>query len=145
MGSDSAQRSSQLTLQLCPEPSTPDSPHVSLVCSIFPLPQPRVSGYKWNFVLAFLRASLSVQLSLPGRTETLLLFTASGYLGSFPGSGAPGWGTRGLDPILLRGNAPSTDISLQNFRCHLWEPSQPSHASLLPDSLVVVSSGSPWL
>ena len=35
---------------LSPKLPTPDSPQVSLVHSAFPLLQPRVSGYKQNFV-----------------------------------------------------------------------------------------------
>ena len=41
-----------------------------------------------------LRSSLLLQPSVPGQTETLLLFTPGCYLGSFPDSGAVGWGAQ---------------------------------------------------
>ena len=45
----------------------------------------------------------------------------------------------GLDPTLLRGNPPAAEISLQNFSCLPWEPSQlSSESSALPTSLIVV-------
>ena len=72
------------------------------------------------------------------QTETLMLFTDGCYLGSFPCFGL-GNQALGLCPILLRRKTPVTEISLQDFCCLLWEPSQPSYiGSALPTSLVVV-------
>ena len=116
---------------LPPEAPTPDSPQISIVRCALPLLEPRVSGYKRNFVCwTFKRLSASPAIS-PWKTETLLLFTAGCYLGSFPWLwccrlGSPTWG---LDPTLLRGNPLATEISLWNFNCHPWEPSQPSCTS----------------
>ena len=36
---------------LSPDPQTPDSPYVTLVCSALPVPEPRVSGCEIYFVL----------------------------------------------------------------------------------------------
>ena len=72
-----------LPLVISPEPPTPDALQVSLVHSALPLLEPRVSGYKGNFVRwPFMWASVSPTVS-PGQAETLLLFTAGCYLGSF--------------------------------------------------------------
>ena len=71
-----------------------DSPQASLVHSSLPLPVPRVSGCKPNFVLwPFKRLCASPDIS-PWLIEPLLLFTAGYYLGSFSGSGAVGWRTQ---------------------------------------------------
>ena len=82
----------------------------------------------------------------PWQTETLIIFTAKCYLSFFPAlAGEPAWG---LDPTLLRGSPSAAEISLQNFSCCLWEPSQPSRASSsLPTSLAVVKWFllCPWL
>ena len=76
---------------LFPEP-TPDSPYASLVHSALSLLELRVSVCKWNFVCwPFKRLSAS-PVNIPWWIETLLLFTARCYLGSFPSSGAIGWG-----------------------------------------------------
>ena len=56
---------------LSPEPPTPDSPHVSLVCSALTVLEPRVSGYKENFLLAREEAFyISSHLSLLDRNPT---------------------------------------------------------------------------
>ena len=69
---------------LSPEPPTPDSPYEALVCSVLPLPEPRVSDYIWNFVHWFFkRLSVSLVVS-PWWTETLLLFTARFMWAPFP-------------------------------------------------------------
>ena len=45
----------------------------------------------------------------------------------------------GLEPTLPWENPLATEISLWNFSCHPWEPSQPSYiSSILSTSLVVV-------
>ena len=89
---------------LSPKPPTPNSPPATLVHSALPLPEPRVSGCKWNFVNCIKRLSASPDVS-PWQIETLLLFTAGCYLGSFQAwycrLGSPAWG---IDPTLLRGN-----------------------------------------
>ena len=58
-------------LVLSPDPPTPDSPQVFLVQYALPLSELRVSGYKQYFVhWLFLRDSLRLQLSLPGRQKS---------------------------------------------------------------------------
>ena len=123
MGNDSAQRSWWLFLQFSPEQPAALSSHVA---SPFCLSSVRAQG-KWlqlKFYVGPLRCSLSLQLSLPGRQKPPLLFTAGCYLCSFSSFmlRSPTWG---LDPTLLRGNPLATKLSLWNFSCHLWEPSQP--------------------
>ena len=79
---------------LVPEPPTPDSPQSSSVHSALLLLEPRVNGYKWNFVCGpFEKPSESPVIS-PWQIETSLLFTAICYLGSFLGSGDIGWGAK---------------------------------------------------
>ena len=79
---------------LSPELPTPNSPQTSLVHSALPLLEPRVNGCKRNFVhWPFKRLSASSAVS-PWQIETLLLFTALCYFGSFPSSGAVGWGSQ---------------------------------------------------
>ena len=112
---------------LSPGPPTPVSVQTSLVHSVLPLLEPRVSSCKQNFVLwPFKRLSVSPVLS-PWQTEIMLLFTAVCYVGSFPALvlrlGSPAWG---LDPTLLRGNHLATEISLQHFSYRMWESTQSS-------------------
>ena len=106
-----------------------------------PLLEPRVSGCKQNFVHWPFKSLFVFPALCPWWIETLLLFTAGCSLGSFVALvyrlGSSAWG---LDPTLLRGTTPLvTKISLWNFNCHLWEPSQSSCTfSTFPTSLVVV-------
>ena len=126
---------------LSPEPPIPDSPHMALVHTTLPLPESRVSGCKQNFVhLLFKGVSASTAVST-WWTETLLLFTAGWYFGSFPGYGAPGLehGLR-FRPHNFQGEAPPNghwNIPLELQLPPSWA-SQPSHASILPASLIVV-------
>ena len=127
---------------LSTEPPAPDSPQASLVDSAIPLPEPKVSGCRRNFVhWSFKRVSVSEAVS-PCQIETLLLFTAGCYLDSSLAllllDGDPSLGFRPL--TLLMGKPLAAEISLQNFRCCLWELSQTFHTSfILPTSLVVVN------
>ena len=77
-------------------PRTPhlDSPHISLVHSTLPQPEPRVNGCKQNFVCwPFKRLSVSPAVSTR-QTDTLLLFTSRYYLGPFPGFVDLSWGAQ---------------------------------------------------
>ena len=66
-----------------PGATNPRLPQASLANSVLPLPEPKVSGCQQNFVhWPFKRLSESPAAS-PWQTETLLLFTAGRYLGSF--------------------------------------------------------------
>ena len=120
------------------EPPALNSSQVSLVHFALPLPEPRVSGCKQNFVhLPFKR--LSASLCLPGRQnpDAFHSHVLYGFLSWFSGCklGSPAWG---LDPTFLRGNPLATEISFQHFSCHQWEHRQPSDASsALPFSLIV--------
>ena len=139
MGDDSAQGSSQqaapavLSLKL----PSPDSPQAPLVHSALPLPEPRVSGCKLNFVgWPFKRLPASLTIT-PWQTETLLLFTIGCDLGSFPAlvlqAGEPSLGFR--PHTSCGGTPPATETSLQHFSCSPWGPSQPAHIpSALPAS-----------
>ena len=105
---------------LSPKLPTPDSPQVSLVHSAFPLLQPRVSGYKQNFVhWPFKWLSESPDI-FPWPAEPLLLVTARCYMGSFLvlvlKSGECSLGFR---PHTSQGNPLSAEISLWNFSSYL--------------------------
>ena len=140
MGNDSTGILLAVTSILSPDPPTPDFLQASLVHSALPLLEPRLSGCKLNCVhWPCKRLSAYVAL-IPWQTETLLLFTAGCYLGSFAACcctlGSPAWD---LDPKLLRGNDPAADLSLWNFSCCLLQSSQAScSTSALPTSLFVV-------
>ena len=84
-----------------------------------------------------LKGSLSLQPSLSGRQKPCCFSQLNAEFLS--GSGAVGYPAWGLDPTLLRGNPLFTEISLWNFSCHLWEPSQASYiSSSLPTTVIVV-------
>ena len=58
---------------LFPEPPAPDFAHMAVVCSALPLPAPRVSGYKRNFVCwPFKRLCITSCLCLVDRNHTAL-------------------------------------------------------------------------
>ena len=81
-----------------------DSPQVSLVHSALPLPEPRVSGCKQNFVCwPFKRLSVSSAIS-SWQIELLLLFSCMlfGFLSSSHAVGRTP--VLCLDPTLLSGN-----------------------------------------
>ena len=98
---------------------------------------------KWlqmKFCVGLLRGSLSLQASFPGRQKPCCfsLLDVIWVLSQlwYCRLGSPPWG---LDPTLLRGKAPAAEISLLNFSCLPWEPSQPScTSSALPTSLILV-------
>ena len=123
------------------EPMTTKFPQASLVPSDLPLPWPRVSGYKHNFVQSFsFRGSLCLQPALPGRQEPCWFSQLEVIWVPFSfwccSLGIPAWV---IGPTLLRGNPLATEISIKNFSRLLWEPSQPPRASsAFPTSLVVV-------
>ena len=123
---------------LFPHPPTPDSPQASQVHFALCLPESRASGCKWNYVCWLCkRLSVSPAFSL-WQTGTLLLFTTGviWFLSWLLWVGEPGLEFRSHS---LKGNNLATEIFLQNFSCHTWEPSHPSHASFaFPTSLVVV-------
>lgn len=77
-----------------PEPPTLQFPHTALVYSVLPLRAPKVSGCKINFVPWPFNTVPAFLAISPCLTEILLLFTASYYMGLFPGSGALDWGAR---------------------------------------------------
>ena len=123
---------------LSPETSTPDSPQASIVHPALPLP--RVSGSNEILCIGPSRGFLHLQQSLPRRQKSwyfsqldviwVLFWHWCFRLGS------PAWG---LDPTFLRGNLLATKISLWNFSCHPWDPSQSYCAfSTLPACYVVV-------
>ena len=125
---------------LSPESPTPDSPQASLVHSALPLSQPRLSGCNKILCIGPLRGCVCLQPSLPGRKKPCCFHSwmLSGFLS---GSDAVGWGAqlRVYHPPNFSRGSPATEISLQNFSCCPWEPSQPSRASsALPASLVMV-------
>ena len=109
-----------------PDPPTPGSPQAFLVHSSLCLPEPRVSGCKWGFVhWPFKRLFESPAVSL-WQTETLQLFTAGCYLGTFCcyRLGSLAWG---LYSILLRGVGPQPLKYLSStlaFSCLLCIPYQ---------------------
>ena len=134
---------------LSPEPPTSDSPHMALVYSALPLPEPReVSGSKWNFVhWPFKRLSVSLAIS-PWWSETPLLFTARWYLGSTPGSGALG-GESSLrfSPHTSQGEPPCHwNIPLELQTLPVWAQPALSHLHTSYQSRCgkVISSVSPW-
>ena len=105
-----------------------------------PLQELRLSGCKWNFMhWPFKRLSQSLAIS-PRQTETLLLFTAECYLGSFLAlvlkSGELSFGFR---PHISQRELPGHWIIPPELQVPPWEPSRPSHmSSTLPTSPVVV-------
>ena len=69
---------------LCQEPPTPDSPQASLVHSALLLPEPTVSGCKWNFVHWPFKSFLCLLLSLAVGQKPCC-FSQPCYCGSFLG------------------------------------------------------------
>ena len=105
-----------------------------------PFEQPRVSGWKWNFVVWPFKRFSEPPAVTPRQTDSLLLFTSGCYLGSFhalvlkarePNLGFWSHPSQGNPP-------PRTEMSLWNFSFCPWEPSQLFLTSVLPTSLVVV-------
>ena len=128
-------------LVIFPQPPTPHSPQVFLVHCILPLLEPRVSSWRWNFVIWLFKSLSASLLSLPGRQKPccfwqLVVISVLFWLRCYR-MGRPACG---LDATLLRGTPPPVaEISLQHFSCYPWEPSQPSCiSSALPTSLIVV-------
>ena len=75
---------------LSPEPPTPDFTHAALVCSVLPPLEPKVSGCEQIILYwPFEKRAVSIAVC-PGQTETILLFKAECYVGTFPASDALG-------------------------------------------------------
>ena len=83
MGNDSTGILAAVPSVLTPEPPGPDCPEASLVHSAHSLLEPRVSGCKQNFVGWLFRRLSKSPIFSTSQTETLLLFRAGCYLGSF--------------------------------------------------------------
>ena len=116
------------------------NPRLFRSVSALPLLEPRVRDCKWNFLCWPIKRLSVFPVVSPWQRENLLLFTDGCYWVPYwlwcCRLGSPAWGS---DPALLRGSPPGTEISLWNFSCHLWGPSQPSHTAFtLPTSLVLV-------
>ena len=101
----------------------------SLVHSAISLPEPRVSGCKWNFVCWIFKRFSESPAFAPWQTETPV-FHRHMLLG-FPSRfwyyrlESPAWV---LNPTLIRGNTLAPEISLQNF----------SHCPRSPASFLVL-------
>ena len=78
---------------LFPEPLSPHSPQASLVYSTLPLLEPKVNGFKQNYVVWPFRGSLYLQPSLLKR-QNPAAFQSWVLSGLFSGSGAVGWGAQ---------------------------------------------------
>ena len=122
-----------------PEPQTQDFPHATLVCSAFPLPEPRVSGYKWNFECwPFKREPVSLANSCFLLGDRMLLFTARCYVCTSShlwcsGLDSLAWG---LDPTLLRENP-----SGFRYLSRTWASTGRSGASFLHVSALTTNLG----
>ena len=119
-----------------PSPPSTGSPQVSLFQSALPM----LVATNKIFCVGPLRGSLILQPSHLGRQKCCCFSQLDVIWVPFQlwccRLRSPAWI---LDPTLLRGNPPATEISLWHFSCHPWGPSQSCHvSSTLPTYLVVV-------
>ena len=140
----------------CPHPQPPPQslkPKTLLRQLYFILPSfcgAQVSGHEQNIVYwSCKRVFMSPpHFIIPRWTETPLLFTSGYYVGVSSYFWCSGLRNQvwGLDPMLLRGILPITEISLWNLNHHLWEqgqtflhlyPSYQSHHGFLCKFLVI--------
>ena len=126
---------------LSPEPQLPVSPHETLVCSIIPLLEPRLSGCQWDFVLwCSKRVPVSRSDSLlPVVDRILLIFTARCVWYLFPLRcsvlESPAWP---WDPLLLSCDLCSWDSPTES-QPPPWEWGWPFSFSTIPTSLYLLS------
>ena len=104
---------------LSPEPLAPDSPHASLVHSALPLPEPRVSGCKQNFVHCPFKR-LSAFLAISSCQQKPYCFSHPRVIWDcFPSSGALGWGAQ------LRVQPPHFSMSNPHSAAACGSPANP--------------------
>ena len=143
MGNDSAQGSWWLFLQFSSELPTSDSPQVSVVYSVLPWLEPRVSGCKQNFVCSpFKKLSVSPAVS-PLQTEAHF-FSQWGVIW-VPSSVLAIWaGEPSLEfrPYTSQWEPPPANWPLKypsrTSAAFCRTPASPTHASAVFTSLVVV-------
>ena len=124
---------------LSPEPPTSESPQDPLSTPPSLCQSPGLVATNEILCIGDLGGSLYLQLFLPGRQKPCCFSQLDVIWVPFSlwccRLGSPAWG---LDPTLLRRNILATELYLQIFSCHAWEPSHPSHVSALSTNHIVV-------
>ena len=134
---------------LSPDPLTPNSPQMSLVYSALPLPEPRVSGCKQNFVhWPFKRLSASPTISpfqKPCYFSQLDVIWVTFWLWCYR-LGNPAWG---LDPTFSGVTPQLLKYPSRTLAATFWSPAPAlSHLLGIPYQSCCSERGSsiyPWL